>query len=84
MKIGYTQFIFAKCIYYVCWQASAEPLNSPHHFFSNCEAKKWIPCWLASPSWREFHFWMAETAANLELQLVEKHESPTNWNIKEE
>ena len=31
-----------------------------------------------------FHFWMAETAGNLELQLVEKHESPTNWNIKEE
>jgi len=27
---------------------------------------------------------MAETAGNLELQLVKKHESPTNWNIKEE
>ena len=53
-------------------------------FFLELRGQKVVPCWLASPSWREFHFWMAETAGNLELQLVEKHESPTNWNIKEE
>ena len=64
---------------------AAEPLNSPNHFFLNCEAKKADTNLVGFPrSWREFHFWMAETAGNLELQLVEKHESLTKWNIKEE